>query len=70
LMLCLIAAWAGVLPFDMNQMLVYAIFWGAWSAWILLEWWRAIAKVATEPKGLDLECDREAPPRFIDSGTQ
>jgi hypothetical protein len=71
LMLCLIAAWAGFLPFDMKQMFIaYAIFWVAWSAWILLEWWRAIAKLATESKRLDLERDRDARPQFIDSGTQ
>jgi hypothetical protein len=67
LMLCLIAAWAGFLPFDMNQMFIaYAIFWVAWSAWILLEWWRATAKLATESKRL--EFDSEASRRFIDGG--
>jgi amino acid permease len=69
LMLCLLAAWAGFLPFDMNQMFVaYAIFWVAWSAWTLLEWWRA-TKLATESKRLDLDRDREARRRFIDGGT-
>jgi hypothetical protein len=67
--LCLIAAWAGLLPFDMNQMFVaYAIFWVAWSAWTLLEWWRA-TKLATESKRLDFDRDREARRRFIDGGT-
>jgi ABC-type antimicrobial peptide transport system permease subunit len=68
LMLCLIAVWAGFLPFDMNQMFVaYTIFWVAWSAWTLLEWWRATGKLATER--LDLDRDREARRRFIDGGT-
>jgi hypothetical protein len=68
LMLCLIAAW-GLLPFDMNQMFVaYAIFWAAWSAWTLLEWWPA-TKLATESKRLDFDRDREARRRFIDGGT-
>jgi hypothetical protein len=67
LMLCLIAAWAGFLPFDMNQMFIaYAIFWVAWSAWILLEWWRATAKLPTETKRLQF--DRDARRRFIDGG--
>jgi hypothetical protein len=48
LMLCLIAAWAGFLPFDMNQMFVaYTIFWVAWSAWILLEWWRCSSRMTS-----------------------
>jgi hypothetical protein len=47
LMLCLIAAWAGFIPFDMQQVSVaYLSFWAAWSAWILLEWWRATATPA------------------------
>jgi hypothetical protein len=66
LMLCLIAAWAGFIPFDMNQMCIaYIIFWAAWSAWVLLEWWRATpaapeALAPWEPKGIDLDRDREA----------
>jgi hypothetical protein len=70
LMLCLIGAWAGFLPFDMNQMFVaYVIFWVAWSAWTLLEWWRATAKLAIESVRVDLGRDREPRRRFIDGGT-
>jgi hypothetical protein len=78
LMLCLIAAWAGFIPFDMKQVSVaYLIFWAAWSAWILLEWWRATAMPAAvegsatpapEPKGLDLDRDSEARRRFMEGG--
>jgi hypothetical protein len=67
-MLCLIAAWAGFIPFDMNQVCIaYLIFWTAWSVWNLLEWWRAFvtpaageapATPAPVLKGLDL---RSAP---------
>jgi cation transporter-like permease len=69
LMLCLLAALAGFLPFDMHQMFVaYAIFCVAWSAWTLLEWWHA-TKLATKSERLDFDPDREARRRFIDGGT-
>jgi hypothetical protein len=75
LMLCLIAAGAGFIPFDMNQVFIaYLIFWAAWSAWILLQWWRAAhieptPEPATRgPKGIDLDRDREARRRFMQSG--
>jgi hypothetical protein len=46
-MLCLIAAWAGFIPFDMNQVCIaYLIFWAAWSVWNLLEWRRAFVTPA------------------------
>jgi hypothetical protein len=79
LMLCLIAAWAGFIPSDMNQVFIaYLIFWAGWSAWILLEWSSPTgAPAATTPpetlapisKGLDLDRDREARRRFIEGGT-
>jgi hypothetical protein len=46
-MLCLIAAWAGFIPFDMKQVCIaYLMFWTAWSVWNLLEWWRVFVTPA------------------------
>jgi hypothetical protein len=76
LMLCLLAAWAGFIPFDMRQICIaYLIFWTAWSAWILLEWGRATetpaargAPAAPVSKGLDHDRDRETRRRFMQGG--
>jgi hypothetical protein len=77
LMLCLIAASAGFIPFDMNQVFIaYLIFWAAWTAWFLLGWWRADATSAVgeapeprEPKGLDSDRNAQARRRFAEDGT-
>jgi hypothetical protein len=76
LMLCLVATWAGVIPFEMRQVFIaYLIFCAAWSVWILLEWWRATRSepmpqaTTLEPKGIDLDRDCEARRRFVEVGT-
>jgi hypothetical protein len=52
LMLCLIPAWAGFIPFDMNQVCIaYLIFWAAWTTCFFLGWWRADATPAARAAG-------------------